>query len=82
MDFLSSFLASFAKAPVLPSGFTEDMLPEHIYTDLPDAPVSSLLCVQAYGAHSVSAPFTYHFHSFPCYLLIYTQKGAGTLKTL
>ena len=81
MDFLSSFLASFAKAQVLPSGFAEDMLPEHVYTDLPDAPVSSLLCVQAYGAHSVSAPFIYQFHSFPCYLLIYTQKGVGTLKT-
>lgn len=81
MDFLASFLASFSKTPSLPDGMSPEVLPGHIYEEGTDLSCQSLLSVRAYGSHHMSAPFSCHFRTLDCYLLLYTKSGSGTLQT-
>lgn len=81
MDFLDAFLSSFSKPPKLSPGISAETLLGRIYEEEKDLPGQSLLSIRAYGSHYILPPFSYSFHSFPCYLLLYTTNGCGTLQT-
>ena len=81
MDFLTTFLASFSKAPLLPSGTPAESLLGHVYEEKTDSVYQPLLSVSAYGAHYVSLPFSYYIRSLNSYLILYTQNGCGNLQT-
>ena len=81
MDFTTTFLASFSKAPLLPSGTPAESLLGHVYDEKTDSVYHSLLSVSAYGAHYVSLPFSYYIRSLNSYLILYTKNGCGSLQT-
>lgn len=81
MDFLTTFLASFSKAPLLPSGTPAESLLGHVYEEQTDNVYQPLLSICAYGAHYVSLPFSYYIRSFNSYLILYTKNGCGSLQT-
>ncbi len=74
MDFLTTFLASFSKAPLLPSGTPAESLLGHVYEEQTDNVYQPLLSIYAYGVHYVSLPFSYYIRSFNSYLILYQKR--------